>query len=83
MLIPVGGAEVLVGGLDRLTCKDKGRTMGFPGGPPPTPKLDEVYFEREREFRTCIKKKTHYLDLVIYRLLSSGLGRNIPVFREQ
>jgi hypothetical protein len=57
MLIPVGGAEVLVGGLDRLTCKDKGRTMGFPGGPPPTPKLDEVYFERERESSELVSKK--------------------------
>jgi hypothetical protein len=45
MLIPVGEAGAAAGGLNRLTCKGKGRTMGFPSGPPPTPKLDEIYFE--------------------------------------
>lgn len=50
MLIPAGDAENTVGGCDRQTYKDKGRTVGFPSGPPPTPKLDEVFFrERERE----------------------------------
>ncbi|XP_062169499.1 V-type proton ATPase subunit e1-like isoform X1 [Alnus glutinosa] len=42
MLIPAGDAETTVGGYDRLTYKDKGRTVGFPSGPPPTPKLDEI-----------------------------------------
>jgi hypothetical protein len=45
MLTPVGEAGDAAGRLDRLTCKDKGRTVGFPSGPPPTAKLDEVYFE--------------------------------------
>ncbi len=45
MLIPVTEAGAAAGGLDRLTCKDKGRTVGFPSGPPLTPKLDEIYFE--------------------------------------
>jgi hypothetical protein len=45
MLFPVGEAGAAAGGLNQLTWKDKGRTVGFPSGPPPTPKLDEIYFE--------------------------------------
>jgi hypothetical protein len=43
MLIPAGEAEATAGGYDRLTCKGKGRTVGSPSGPPPTPKLDGVF----------------------------------------
>jgi len=57
MLIPAGEAETAVGGYDRLTCKDKGRTVGSPSGSPPTPKLDEVYFERERESSELVSRK--------------------------
>jgi hypothetical protein len=59
MLIPDGDSETAVCGCGRQTCKGKGHTVGFPSGPPPTPKLDEVFFrekEREREFRTSIQK---------------------------
>lgn len=44
IIIPAGEAGAAAGGLDRLTCKDKGHAMGFPSGPPSMPKLDEVYF---------------------------------------
>jgi hypothetical protein len=56
MLIPAGDVSPAIGECVRLTCKYKEHTVGFPSGPPSTPKLDEEFFrEKEIEFRTCIQ----------------------------
>jgi hypothetical protein len=57
MLIPASDVDTAVGGYDRLTCKYKERTAGFLSGPPPTPKLDEEFLERER-IQNLYPKKT-------------------------
>jgi hypothetical protein len=50
MKIPTGDVEADVGGYLRVAYKIKEHTVGYPSGPPPTPKLDKMFMrERERE----------------------------------